>query len=98
LGPLTAFDVVKEITGSPRVTPVGYCIGGTLLSMTLPYLAATGDTSVDSATFLVALQDFSEVGDTAVFIDEPQVAHVEQQMLERGYLDSRHMATMFNML
>jgi polyhydroxyalkanoate synthase subunit PhaC len=98
LGPLAAFDVVKQVTGSPTVTPVGYCIGGTLLSVTLPYLAATGDQSVNCATFLVSLQDFSDVGDTAVFIDEPQVAHVERQMLERGYLDSRHMATMFNML
>ncbi len=98
LGPLAALEVVKEISGSPTVNPVGYCIGGTLLSMTLPYLAATGDTSVNAATFLVALQDFSEVGDTAVFIDEPQVAYIEQQMLERGYLDSRSMATMFNML
>src|SRR5207237_6844771 len=86
------------ISGSPAVNPVGYCIGGTLLSMTLPYLAATGDRSVDAATFLVALQDFTEVGDTAVFIDEPQVAFIEQRMLERGYLDSRHMATMCNML
>jgi len=66
MGPLTALGVVKEITGSPTVTPVGYCIGGTLLSMTLPYLAAQGDTSVKAATFLVALQDFTEVGDTAV--------------------------------
>ena len=98
LGPLAALDVVKKITGSATVNPVGYCIGGTLLSMTLPYLAAIGDTSVNVATFLVALQDFSEVGDTAVFIDEPQVAYIEQQMLERGYLDSRSMATMFNML
>ena len=98
LGPLAALDAVKNITGSPKVTPVGYCIGGTLLSMTLPYLAATGDRSVDAATFLVALQDFSEVGDTAVFIDEPQVTYMEQQMMERGYLDSSHMATMFNML
>jgi polyhydroxyalkanoate synthase subunit PhaC len=97
-GPLAAFDVARQVTGSPTVTPVGYCIGGTLLSVTLPYLAATGDQSVNCATFLVSLQDFSDVGDTAVFIDEPQVAHVERQMLERGYLDSRHMATMFNML
>ena len=99
LGPLAAADVVKEITGSPTVNPVGYCIGGTLLSMTLPYLAAkSATTPFEPATFLVALQDFSEVGDTAVFMDEPQVAFIEQQMLERGYLDSRHMATMFNML
>jgi poly[(R)-3-hydroxyalkanoate] polymerase subunit PhaC len=98
LGPLAAFEAIREITGSPRLTPVGYCIGGTLLSMTLPYLAAIGDTSITAATFFVALQDFSEVGDTAVFIDEPQVAFVEQKMLERGYLESRHMANMFNML
>ncbi len=98
LGPLSAFEVIKEITGSPQVNPVGYCIGGTLLSMTLPYLAALGDDTAKSATFFVALQDFSEVGDTSIFIDEPQVNYVEGQMLERGYLDSRSMASMFNML
>jgi polyhydroxyalkanoate synthase len=98
LGPLAALDVVRDITGSGKVLPVGYCIGGTLLSMTLAYLSRLGDTSIDAATLFVALQDFSEVGDTAVFIDEPQVAYMEQQMMERGYLDSRQMASMFNML
>ena len=29
-GPLAAAAVIEEITGSPRVNPVGYCIGGTL--------------------------------------------------------------------
>ena len=98
LGPLAAIEAIKEITRSPKVNAVGYCIGGTLLSMALPYLAAQGDESVNAGIFFVALQDFSEVGDTAVFIDEPQVAYIEEHMLERGYLDSRQMATMFNML
>jgi polyhydroxyalkanoate synthase len=98
LGPLAALEVVKEITHSPKVNAVGYCIAGTLLSMTLPYLAARGDETVNSATFFVSLQDFSEVGDTSVFIDEPQVTYIEGQMMERGYLESRSMATMFNML
>jgi polyhydroxyalkanoate synthase len=98
LGPLSALDVIKEITGSPKVNAVGYCIGGTLLAMALPYLVAQGDETVNSATFFVSLLDFSEVGDTSVFIDEPQVAYLEGQMMERGYLDSRLMATMFNML
>src|SRR2546428_9263412 len=66
--------------------------------MTLPYLAGKGDETATCATFFVSLQDFSEVGDTSVFIDEPQVTYVEGQMMERGYLDSRSMATMFNML
>ena len=96
LGPLAALEVVKEITHSPKVNAVGYCIAGTLLSMTLPYLAAKGDETVNSATFFVSLQDFSEVGDTSVFIDEPQVTYMEGQMMERGYLESRSMATMFN--
>jgi len=98
LGPLAALATIKEITGSSKVNPVGYCIGGTLLSMALPYLDAQKDETVTCATFFVSLQDFSEVGDTSVFIDEPQVEYVEGQMRERGYLDSRSMATMFNML
>ncbi len=98
LGPLSALDVVKEITGSTKVNVVGYCIGGTLLAMVLSYLAAKGDETVNATTFFVSLLDFSEVGDTSVFIDEPQVEYIESQMMERGYLDSRSMAVMFNML
>jgi polyhydroxyalkanoate synthase len=97
-GPLAASDVVREITGARRVNPVGYCIGGTLLAMTLAYLAPQRDERFGAATFMVSLLDFSEVGDTAVFIDEPQIAYMEQQMLERGYLDSSHMSNMFNRL
>src|SRR3712207_6579598 len=47
---------------------------------------------------MVALQDFAEVGDTAVFIDEPQIEFMEESMMERGYLDNRKMANMFNLL
>ena len=67
LGPLEASDAVREITGSPTVNVMGYCIGGTLLAMTLAWLAAKGDERFGSATFMVSLQDFSRVGDTAVF-------------------------------
>jgi len=98
LGPLQASNVVREITDSETVNVMGYCIGGTLLSMTLALLAARGDRRFGSVTFMVSLQDFSRVGDTAVFIDDSSVDFVEQQMMERGYLDSREMANMFNLL
>lgn len=97
-GPLAASEVVRDVTGAERINPIGYCIGGTLLAMMLAGLAARRDGRFGSATFMVSLLDFSEVGDTAVFIDEPQIAYIEQQMLERGYLDSRHLSTMFNLL
>ncbi len=98
LGPLEASDVVREITGSPTLNVMGYCIGGTLLAMTLAWLATQNDDRFSAATFIVSLQDFTKVGDSAVFSDEPGVNLVEQQMLERGYLDSREMSNMFNLL
>jgi polyhydroxyalkanoate synthase len=98
-GPLAAAEVVRDITGSDTVNPVGYCVGGTLLAVTLSWLSAGEDENpFGPPTFMVALQDFSEVGETEVFIDEPQIEFMEQQMMERGYLDNRKMANMFNLL
>ncbi len=98
LGPLEASQVVRDITGSSVVNVMGYCIGGTLLAMTLAWLATQNDPRFGTATFMVSLQDFSKVGDTAVFSDEPAIDLIEQQMMERGYLDSREMSNMFNLL
>src|ERR687896_253227 len=98
-GPLAAAEVVKDITGSEQINPVGYCVGGTLLAIALSWLAAGEDENpFHASTFMVALQDFTDVGDTAVFIDEPLIEFMEQQMMERGYLDNRKMANMFNLL
>jgi polyhydroxyalkanoate synthase subunit PhaC len=100
-GLLAAAEVIREITGSEKLNPVGYCVGGTLLAIALAWLAASeaGDENpFKASTFMVALQDFTDVGDTAVFIDEPQVEFMEQSMMERGYLDNRKMANMFNLL
>lgn len=98
-GPLAVVEAVKDITGSDKVNPVGYCVGGTLLATAIAWLAAGGDENPFHApTFMVSLQDFTDVGDTAVFMDEPQVEFMEQQMMERGYLDNRKMANMFNLL
>ena len=92
-------DVIRDITGSPTVNVMGYCIGGTLLTMTLAMLAAKGETKrINAASFMVSLQDFSRVGETAVFMDEPGLDLIEQQMMDRGYLDSREMSNMFSLL
>ncbi|WP_238179976.1 PHA/PHB synthase family protein, partial [Methylobacterium oxalidis] len=98
LGPLEASDVACAITGSPSVNVMGYCIGGVLLTLTLAVLAAKGDKRFNAASFMVSPQDFSRIGDTAVFMGEPTLDLVEQQMMERGYLDSREMSNMFSLL
>ncbi len=98
LGPLAAQEVIRDITGCERPNVMGYCIGGTLLAITLAWLAADGERRFGSATFMVSLQDFEHVGDTRVFTDDASIDLIERQMMERGYLDSREMYNMFNLL
>lgn len=97
-GPIAAMNAIEQATGERRVNAIGYCIGGTLLACTLAYLKAKGEDHVLSATFFTTLVDFSQAGELSVFIDEEQLAVLEQKMEERGYLEGREMATTFNML
>ncbi|MDT3686422.1 MAG: class I poly(R)-hydroxyalkanoic acid synthase [Pseudorhodoplanes sp.] len=97
-GPLAALDAIRDATGESKVHTVGYCVGGTLLAITLAYMAATNDDRILSATFFAAQVDFRHAGDLKVFVDEEQLKALEQKMQERGYLDGRYMKTAFNLL
>ena len=97
-GILAALAAVEQATGEREVNAIGYCIGGTLLSATLGYMAAKGDDRIRSATFFTTQVDFEKAGDLLVFVDEEQVSGVEHAMAERGYLEGKKMATAFNML
>ncbi len=97
-GSLAALDAVCRQSGSDEVNLIGYCLGGTLLGATLGYNAVKKDKRIASATFFVALLDFSIPGELGVFIDEQQVSSLEKKMSERGYLEGSEMATTFNML
>jgi len=97
-GPLAALDAIKEATGEDKVHAIGYCVGGTLLTVALAAMAAHNDDRIVSATLFAAQVDFTYAGDLKVFVDEDQVATIEQKMAERGYLSSGAMASVFNML
>lgn len=99
-GPLAALDVIASITGQEKVSTLGYCLGGTLLSAMLAYLHKTGDAKrIASSTFFTTLLDFKEAGDLSVFIDEDQLQSLEQQMEQHGgILEGYTMANTFNML
>jgi polyhydroxyalkanoate synthase len=85
--------------GVDHVNTVGYCIGGTLLSSTLAHMAAKGDTSIGSATFFAAQQDFSEAGDLLLFTNEDWLKTLEQKMdAGGGVLSGQSMADTFNVL
>ncbi|MFO1185842.1 MAG: class I poly(R)-hydroxyalkanoic acid synthase [Bauldia sp.] len=98
LGILESLDVMAKATGEKRANVAGYCVGGTLLAVTLAYLAAKGDKRIASATLMATQVDFREAGDLKVFADAEQIAIVEERMEKRGYLEGKDMALAFNML
>ncbi|MBP7335825.1 class I poly(R)-hydroxyalkanoic acid synthase [Niveispirillum sp.] len=98
LGPLSAIDAIEQATGETEINMIGYCIGGTLTASTLAYMAEKGDDRVKSVMYLVTLTDFTEPGELSVFIDEEQLAALEEKMNSQGYLNGQSMATTFNML
>jgi len=97
-GPVAAVRAACEASGADKVNIIGYCIGGTMTAAALAYMADKGDDRVASATFFTTLVDFEEPGELGVFIDEEQIASLEETMGERGYLEGSEMASTFSML
>ena len=97
-GVMTALDQVEKACGEREVTAIGYCVGGTLLSVTMAYMAAHNDHRIASATLFTTQVDFTYAGDLKVFADEDQIKQIEDRMYARGYLEGSSMANAFNML
>jgi polyhydroxyalkanoate synthase len=98
LGPLAAIGAIQTQLQVPSVSALGFCIGGTLLTLLLAYNKANQNHSVRSATFLASMIDFSEPGDLGVFMHEEQVTMLEKHMQQQGYLEGEWMASAFNAL
>ncbi|OYU49210.1 MAG: class I poly(R)-hydroxyalkanoic acid synthase [Rhizobiales bacterium PAR1] len=98
-GILTAIEQIEVATGEKSVNTIGYCVGGTLLAVTLAYIAqGKRPERIKSATFFTTQVDFTYAGDLLTFVDENQIKGVEELMAKFGYLPGEKMAGAFNML
>ena len=98
LGVRAALDAIAKILPGARTHALGYCLGGTLLSMSAAALGRARSSALKSLTLLAAQTDFSDPGELSLFIDEAQVHLLDDRMAQRGYLDKRQMASTFRML
>ena len=74
LGVVAALDGDRRDRSGDPVHAVGYCLGGTLLSIAAAAMARDGIDRLKTITLLAAQTDFTEPGELALFIDDSQVA------------------------
>jgi polyhydroxyalkanoate synthase len=97
-GVMAAIDQVEKICDARRFHAVGYCLGGTLLTIAATAMARDNDTRLASLSLFAAQTDFTEAGALQLFITEDQLNFLNDVMQTQGYLDSGQMGGAFEML
>ncbi len=98
LGLMEAIDAVNAICPKRKIHAVGYCIGGTLLSIAAAAMARDDDDRLQTISLFAAQADFSEAGEIARFVSPSQLSFLEKLMWKKGYLGTDKMGGAFSAL
>ena len=94
-GVMAAIDAVSTIVPKRKMHAVGYCLGGTLLSVAAAYMARERDERLQSMTMFAAQIDFREAGEITTMLGEGTFTFLEALMRKQGYLAMENMTGAF---
>ncbi|MFO0478725.1 MAG: PHA/PHB synthase family protein [Bacteroidota bacterium] len=99
-GALKAIDTVYKIAGSKKINTLGYCLGGTLLSIAGAILSKNQiENPIHSTTFLASMVDFTNIGPMGDIIDKALISKLERgELMHDGILNGADMETAFNLI
>lgn len=98
-GSLAAISAIQDNFNVPKLNILGYCIGGTLVSILLSYLHYhKKENVINTASMLTTLIDFKDGGELSVFIDEKQLEYMQKQLASSGFYEGDVMNMFFSIL
>ncbi len=94
-GVLQGLSAMKSITRAKLSNVLGFCVGGALLASALAVLAARGDKSVASVTFLTTMLDYEDPGQIGVYVDPITLSAREPALLAGERINGSELAGAF---
>ena len=97
-GYFEAIEQVKSICNVNTINALGYCIAGTVLSIVMSLMKKRGDASINTATLLTTLTDFSDQREFTPFLQNDFIDTIESEIKNKGILESFIIARTFSFL
>ncbi len=94
-GVMAAIDAVSAIVPERKMHAVGYCLGGTLLSIAAAYMARECDDRLQTMSMFAAQIDFREAGEITTMLGEGTFTFLDALMRKQGYLAMENMTGAF---
>ncbi len=97
-GVLVAADVVRKISKREKMNVLSFCIGGEIVSTTLPVMKARGLDWFESITLMTVMLDHSDPGDIKHFVDPNVIKTREALLADGGVISGKELARVFSAL
>jgi len=98
-GAYAAVEATLKAAKAKTLNAVGYCIGGTMLTSALAYMAQNDDKRIKSATYFASQMDFEKAGDLLVFTDKYALDQINDMIeTNKGVMPGEQMCETFNWL